>query len=178
MAATSLIVAATAAAGWRPYVDPPQSQPSAADAIIVLGGAHDGREEYGLQLAEQGYAPRLIFSDPYGESGIGAYGNPDYMVELCNSTHERYTVSCFTPNPSTTRGEGREIRRLADENHWTRVLVVTFRPHVERSRYILDKCWDGDITVLESPTELPWWGWVWNYVYQTAGFVRAAFEDC
>ncbi|MDQ1203285.1 YdcF family protein [Rhodococcus sp. SORGH_AS_0303] len=170
-------VAVATAVGWEPYVSPPVDQPTAADAIVVLGGAHDGREEFGLELAEDGYAPQVVFSDPYTARGVGSYGDPDYMSDLCNGTYD-FTVTCFVPDPSTTRGEGREIRRLAEEQNWKHVLVVTFRPHVSRSRYILDKCWDGDLTVLASPTELPWWAWTWQYVYQTAGFARAVFEDC
>lgn len=56
---------AITAAGWPVYVDPVIDTPEMADAIVVLGGDHDGREEYGLSLAEQGYAPQIIFSNPY-----------------------------------------------------------------------------------------------------------------
>lgn len=171
------IVAVSIVAGWEPYVSPRVDEPSRADAIVVLGGAHDGREEFGLELAEKGFAPQVVFSNPYGRKGVGSYGDTEYMSDLCNGTYD-FTVTCFVPDPSTTRGEGREIRRLAEEQNWKHVLVVTFRPHVSRSRYILDKCWDGDLTVLASPTELPWWAWTWQYVYQTAGFARAVFEDC
>lgn len=36
-----------------------------ADAIIVLGGEHDGREDYGLQLARDGWASTVVLSNPY-----------------------------------------------------------------------------------------------------------------
>ncbi|MGB7361805.1 MAG: YdcF family protein [Rhodococcus sp. (in: high G+C Gram-positive bacteria)] len=170
-------VAAAAAIGWEPYVSPQMEQPSQADAIVVLGGDHDGREEYALGLAEQGYAPQVVFSDPYTGRGVGPYSDGEYMTNLCNGTYD-FTVTCFVPDPSTTRGEGREIRALAEEQNWQHVLVVTFRPHVSRSRYILNKCWDGNMTVLASPTEIPWWAWTWQYVYQTAGFTKAFFEEC
>ena len=37
-----------------------------ADAIIVLGGEHDGREDYGLRLAREGWASTVVISNPYG----------------------------------------------------------------------------------------------------------------
>ncbi len=36
-----------------------------ADAIIVLAGEHDGREQYALNLARQGWARTVVLSDPY-----------------------------------------------------------------------------------------------------------------
>ena len=37
-----------------------------ADAIVVLSGENDGRQAYGLSLAEQGYAPTVLLSTPPG----------------------------------------------------------------------------------------------------------------
>ena len=36
-----------------------------ADAIVVLAGEHDGREEYALRLAREGWAPTVVLSNPY-----------------------------------------------------------------------------------------------------------------
>ena len=35
------------------------------DAIVVLGGEHDGREDYRLNLARAGWAPTVVMSNPY-----------------------------------------------------------------------------------------------------------------
>ncbi len=52
-------------------------------------------------------------------------------------------------------------------------------PHVSRSRYIINRCWDGDIDVVaDPPRPLPVWVWAANYVWQTAGYVRAQFQEC
>ncbi|MGC0362815.1 uncharacterized SAM-binding protein YcdF (DUF218 family) [Rhodococcus sp. 27YEA15] len=165
----ALVVAATAA-GWPVYVNPVIDVPEKADAIIVLGGDHDGREEYGLSLAEQGYAPQIIFSNPYRSTDAK-------MNAICGGTYD-FELSCFKPDPSTTRGEGQEIRRRAQAQGWTRIIVVTFVPHVSRSRYIISRCWDGEIDVVADRKPLPVWVWAANYVWQTAGYVRAQFQQC
>jgi uncharacterized SAM-binding protein YcdF (DUF218 family) len=158
------------AAGWPVYVNPVIDEPEPADAIIVLGGAHDGREELGIQLAEEGYAPQIVFSDPYRS-------NDTKMKAICEGVYD-FELSCFKPNPSTTRGEGREIRRRAEAEGWKRVIVVTFVPHVSRSRHIIENCWDGEVKVVAKPQSLPLWTWTANYIWQTAGYVRTVFEDC
>ncbi|MFH5207427.1 YdcF family protein [Antrihabitans spumae] len=154
---------------WPVYVDPIVDEPERADAIVVLGGAHDGREELAIRLASQGYAPQVVFSNPYGASRR--------MQRLCYGEYT-FKVSCFEPDPATTRGEGREIRRLAAEQGWTRVIVMTFTPHISRSRYIVGKCFDGELLMVPSRPELRKIDWAWNYVYQSFGYARALFENC
>ncbi|GGG28195.1 hypothetical protein GCM10007304_47530 [Rhodococcoides trifolii] len=165
--------------GWSAYVDPDEDSVQKADAIFVLGGSHDGREEFALSLAEQGYAPQVVFSNPYEDGHYARYGfeKDGYMDRLCNGDYT-FVVSCFNPEPATTRGEGRELARRASAEGWKKVIVVTFTPHIARARFVIDKCWPGEILYVASPTELNTVGWAWNFVYQSGGFVRALFEDC
>ncbi|WP_245650230.1 YdcF family protein [Millisia brevis] len=165
-----VILALIAAAGWPVYVDPPRDQLHPVDAIVVLGGAHDGREQYGLQLAEQGLAPQVVFTDAYPPSD-------QFMRGICDGEYS-FRVSCFRPVPYQTRGEGREIARRAAAEGWTSIIAITFLPHTERARHILEKCWDGEILMAPSPTDIPPGIWAVNYVYQTAGYLRSALEGC
>ncbi|MCE0763144.1 YdcF family protein [Pseudonocardia kujensis] len=158
-------------AGLPVYVLPQLDTLRPADAIVVLGGTDYQRYPYGLELALQGYAPQVVFSNPNGEQDV-------WLNDLC--THQRYTftVTCFTPDPSTTRGEAEAVEHLAEEHGWRSLLVVTFRPHVSRARYILGRCFDGQLVMTDSPgNDLSLETWVWAYLYQTAGYVRAAFES-
>lgn len=107
------------AALWPVYVDPRTDQPGKADAILVLGGAHDGREQLALRLAHEGYAPRVFFSDPYENSPL--------INRICHGGYS-FEVICFDPSPRTTRGEGRELAALARAENWRRVIVITFTP--------------------------------------------------
>lgn len=165
----AVVVAVGAAALWPVYVRPRVDVPAAADAILVLGGAHDGREALGLRLAREGYAPRVLFSNPYEYSSV--------MNRICHGGY-RVEVICFDPDPRTTRGEGRELARRARAEGWTRVIVVTFTPHISRARYILEKCWDGELLFVDPQPNLSPPRWAYDYLYQSAAYVKAFFEDC
>ncbi|WP_141808297.1 YdcF family protein [Nocardia bhagyanarayanae] len=162
-----LVVAVVAL--WPVYVRPRTDPPAAADAILVLGGAHDGREQLGLRLAAAGYAPRVLFSDPYEYSAR--------MNRICHGGY-RFDVICFDPSPRTTRGEGRELARRARAEGWRRVIVVTFTPHISRARFVLEKCWDGELLFVDPEPDLSVFRWAYDYVYQSAGYAKAVFEDC
>ncbi|MFR9750557.1 YdcF family protein [Nocardia sp. 004] len=166
---TALSVVIAVVALWPVYVRPRTDPPAPADAILVLGGAHDGREQLGLRLARAGYAPRVVFSNPYTDSAM--------MNRICHGGYS-FEVLCFDPAPRTTRGEGRALARLAWADEWRRVIVVTFTPHVARARYILGKCWDGELLFAEHRPDLSVARWAYDYAYQSAGFVKAFFEDC
>ncbi|MGF6882152.1 uncharacterized SAM-binding protein YcdF (DUF218 family) [Nocardia sp. GAS34] len=168
-AALVLALVVFVAALWPVYVHPRVDAPARADAILVLGGAHDGREELGLRLARAGYAPRVLFSDPYEVSPL--------MNRICHGGYS-FEVDCFDPRPRTTLGEGRELAVRARAGHWRRVLVITFTPHVSRARYVLEKCWGGNIFMLDAQPDISVWRWAYNYVYQSAGYIKAATEGC
>jgi hypothetical protein len=167
---TAVAVTAVAAFGYPVYVDPAVDRPTHADAIVVLGGSEDNRDDLGLELAEDGYAPELVYSDPYGSA--------DRLSEICRDGRSDVAVECFLPEPGTTRGEAREIRDRAQREGWKSVVVVTSTPHISRARYIIGKCWDGDVSYVPSTTDRYVFEWAWEYVYQTAGYARAVFEDC
>mgnify|MGYP001577322855 CR=1 FL=1 len=57
-------------------------------------------------------------------------------------------------------------------------IVVTFTPHLSRARYIIGKCWDGELLMVEKPADLAPAVWGYNFVYQSFGYARALFEDC
>lgn len=163
------VVAVAVSALWPVYVRPRTDIPVPADAILVLGGAHDGREQLALRLAHDGLAPRVLFSDPYEHSAM--------INRICHGGY-RFQVLCFDPAPRTTMGEGRELARLARAAGWHRVIVVTFTPHISRARYILEKCWDGELLFVDPKPRLSVVRWAYDYVYQSAGYVKAAFEGC
>ncbi|WP_051179698.1 YdcF family protein [Nocardia concava] len=167
------IVAALVAAGYPVYVRPQVDELRRADAILVLGGEGVDRYGYGLELGRQGYASTVLFSNPYGE-----WTDIDEVREPCHTPQTGFTLICFAPDPSTTVGEGRELRRLAGEHGWKTIIVITMRPHLSRARYILERCFDGELIMRPSPFDIAPWYWVWSYVYQTAGYARAVIDRC
>ncbi|WP_307828292.1 ElyC/SanA/YdcF family protein [Antrihabitans sp. YC2-6] len=168
-AAAVLLVAFVVAgfAGWPVYVKPQIDSLRKADAILVIGGyGYYERYTYGFELASQGWAPHLLLSQPGGPSDL-------FLTSRCSREYEGFTVECFRPDPPTTLGEARELRKVAQERNWKSVIVVTFMPHISRTRYIFEKCYDGELIMSPSPVSIPPQEWVWQYIYQTAGYIRS-----
>jgi uncharacterized SAM-binding protein YcdF (DUF218 family) len=99
------------------------------DAIVVLSG-EDRRIERGLELAEEGRAPVLVFS--YGERWAS-------IRDRCGSKGD-YEILCPEPTEDSTRGEARMFREMVDKNEWKSILVVTADYHVTRARLLIDQC--------------------------------------
>ncbi|MEV6768619.1 YdcF family protein [Nocardia sp. NPDC051030] len=167
--AVCLLIGAAAGAGIPVYAQPQIDQLRRADAVFVLGGEGFARYPYGLSLGAAGWAPTVVLSNPYGTDN-------DWLTRTCQTRQTGFELECFVPDPPTTKGEARQLRRLAAERGWQTVIVVTFRPHISRARYIVEQCFDGDLVMTASPAQLPWYRWVYAFGYQTVGYARAALQ--
>lgn len=167
--AACVLLSAILIGGFPVYVRPQIDQLRHADAIFILGGYGDHRYTYGLELARAGWAPKVVVSNPRGK-------DDRWLTAYCATRHAEFELDCFAPNPPTTKGEGRELRRLASQYGWRTVIVVTFPPHISRARFILERCFDGDLVMAASPDRLSAVDWAFEYVYQTAGYARAALQ--
>jgi uncharacterized SAM-binding protein YcdF (DUF218 family) len=169
MASACLLLSAAVIGGLPVYVRPQIDRLHHADAIFILGGYGDLRYSFGLELGMQGWAPNVVVSNPRGK-------DDPWLTDYCATRHPGFDLDCFSPDPPTTKGEGRELHRLASQNGWRTVIVVTFRAHISRARFILEDCFDGDVVMVASPDHISAPRWVFEYVYQTAGYVRAALQ--
>ena len=148
------------------YVNPAIAEPlTRADAVVVLGGTPYKRFEYGIELAERGLAPEVVISNSVGAEDAR-------MQRIC-ATPTSVELTCFLPDPWTTRGEAQEIRTLAEQRGWKSIIVVTTKAHISRARYILGRCFGGDIMMTDYPENLSLVDHVTGWIYQTAGWVRA-----
>lgn len=144
----------------------PQTDPLRhADAIVVLGGTAYERFDLGLDLAKQGYAPYLSISQSTG-------ADDRKMDKYCKGKFT-FTVSCFIPDPWTTEGEAQEVHRRAAQYGWHHIIVITFTPHVSRARYIVGKCFDGELTMIASPAPSGISFWTWMFIRQSGSYVKA-----
>ncbi|MDV6304670.1 YdcF family protein [Rhodococcus cerastii] len=166
-----VLVSAIGVGGYVAFTKARVDPMTTADAIVVLGGEHDGREAYGISLAEQGLAKTVVLSDPYG-SGDST------MKKACAASSQKFEVLCIPPVPSTTRGEAIFTQELARERGWNHVIVVTWRYHLPRARYIFDQCFDGTVTMRPTPRSYDFSlvEWEFTYLYQIAGFVKAGVQ--
>ena len=141
-----------------------------ADAIVVLGGEHDGREAYGLRLAEQGYAHTVLMSDPYKST--------DSVMEKSCRPRPDIEVMCQRPVPSTTRGEAVMARRLAETRGWRTIVVVSWRYHLPRAHRIFDLCFTSPtrtVVMSDVPRAYPFSvaQWQFTFLYQYAAWIKA-----
>ena len=141
-----------------------------ADAIIVLGGEHDGREDYGISLAREGWAPTVVISNPYDD------WDP-VMKRVCRPAAD-VEVICARPDPLTTRGEAVLMQRLALERKWSTIIVVSWRYHLPRARLVFDQCFSdrpGSTVMVAVPRRYRYSLFRWEFVfaYQWAGLAKA-----
>jgi uncharacterized SAM-binding protein YcdF (DUF218 family) len=60
-----------------------------------------------------------------------------------------------------------------------KAVVITFTPHVARTRYIFARCApDIDVQVIGVDEHLNIGDWVYQFAYQTTAFVKAAATPC
>ena|ERR1700739_280304 len=164
-----LVFTAIVTAGVPVYVRPQTDQLRHADAILILGGENYSRYPFGFELGAKGWAPNVVVSNPNGT-------NDRWLTRYCAAPHPEFHLYCFIPDPPTTKGEGRELRRLASQHGWRTIIVVTFRPHISRARFILKDCVDDDLVMVASPAHISVPRWAFEYVYQTTGYLRAVLE--
>jgi uncharacterized SAM-binding protein YcdF (DUF218 family) len=145
-----------------------------ADAVVVLGGQHDGREEYGIALARQVGAHTVLISNPYASSD-------PVMRRLCRGRGGGIEIICRAPDPDTTRGEAMMARELATARHWKRIIVVSWRYHLPRTRIVFRQCYSGDpgaVIMRPAPRNYPVWpdDMLHFYVYQYTATAKALLQ--
>jgi uncharacterized SAM-binding protein YcdF (DUF218 family) len=139
------------------------------DAIVVLGPPDTGdRISRAFTLAEQGYASHVLISVI-----ANVAERTPAARRACSQPQQRFTVQCFVPDPSTTQGEAREIRRLADQNGWHTVMVITSTYHISRARMIIKRCYHDELAMIEAQRRPSATEWPYQFLYQSAGYAKA-----
>jgi hypothetical protein len=123
------------------FVWPPVNRPRPAGAILVMSGAGP-RDQEGLALAREGYAPLLLVSN-----GLASNGLPARDRDLCGTVYYGAKVVCFIPRPYTTQGEAQFLARTAAQDHIHTVIVVTGRAQAVRARLRVDRCFHGRVLI-------------------------------
>ncbi len=142
------VLAGMLAAGFGVFrvAFPASDEPFADGPIVVLGGDSDRLDH------------ALDFYDGRRELVLSSSALLDWQ-EMGRSCADEQ-VTCFIPEPHTTRGEAIRIGELADERGWDRVTVVTSDFHVTRSRLLISGCVDIDVAVVGAPTQRTLERWV------------------
>ncbi len=155
-------------AGWFVIVHPKTDRPTTADAILVLGPSLHDRLAEAVRLAGDHNIRELVVS--VGDTPV------EREARNCVDAPATVTVTCFVPDPYTTRGEAREIGRLAAARHWHTVIVIGPQPQLSRARYLIARCFGGRLEMVRSPDTFEFGAWVQEFIHQSGGFAKAELE--
>ncbi|THJ66939.1 YdcF family protein [Arthrobacter echini] len=170
----ALGIALSACIGWlvlafQLFHSPPDPPLGSADAVVVLAGAASERLPVAEELIDRGIARELALSS----TGLPGNAATD---EVCRVASPE--VTCFSPDPLTTRGEARAIAALAREQGWDTVIVVTSTYHVTRASVNISQCSRASVTMASSQPDLGPVQWLGRFVEESvalaASFARPA----
>lgn len=159
------LVVLVAVAGLPVYVFPPAATIEPSDVVYVIGPPTKTRMQLAQRLLDDGMARQLLVSVPSDWRGL---------LDVCADDG----ATCESPHPFTTKGEALLLTKYAQTHEASKTIVITFTPHVARTRFIFAKCYGGDVTVVGVDEHLTFFDWVHQYAYQTAAFAKAILRPC
>ncbi|MGW9405412.1 YdcF family protein [Arthrobacter sp. NPDC055585] len=148
------------------YYPQTSREPGSADAVVVLAGAASERLPVGRELMREGSAPVLVLST------TDTPGNTNMDI-VCKYTQDP-SIRCFSPSPLSTRAEARSIARLAADNGWDEIIVVTSTYHLVRAQANIEQCSNARVQMVAAEPDLSARQWLGRFVEETGG-VLAAF---
>lgn len=168
-AAAALALLAVIAVGAPFYVFPRvDAVPERADVVFVIGPPTEERVDLARQLLDAGVSDTMLISVPRAVFEPGSRESEKFRA--CNQPGG--DVVCISPIPFTTRGEAEALAELAAERDWTSAIVITRTPHITRARVLVERCFDGELAMLDAHETLDVGDWAYQYAYQTAAFVK------
>ncbi len=148
--------------------------PGKADAVVVLAGAASERFPVGRELVREGLAPDLVLSSTETPGNVLTDQYCDYLAgDTVTEDPASAAVTCFFPEPMTTRGEARAVARLAADNGWDELIVVTSRYHLLRAETNISQCTTAKLTMVASDPDLSAKQWLGRFVEETGGLAAA-----
>jgi hypothetical protein len=152
------------AGSWL-FAAPQTDAPQSADVLFVLGPPDD-RIAYAEQLMATGDTDVLAVSSPVDEDG-------QFTAPICQAARD-YQVLCFHPDPFTTQGEARSLQSMSRDHGWKTVNVLAPRHHITRARVLLERCYQGELRMIEHDSPLSLQKWAYLFAYHSAAFVKVA----
>jgi uncharacterized SAM-binding protein YcdF (DUF218 family) len=121
-----------------------------ADALVVLAGGILTRLPRAIELCQQGYAPRIILTNPRqqypalrhvcGDEWLIA---PAIIEELHAAVTPVYLQSLKPGGVTSTFDEAYDLRDYSLKNHFHHLIIVTDNHHTRRALYAFQKVFNG-----------------------------------
>jgi len=125
-----------------------EDAPEKADAIFLLGDDNyeADRATRAAELYREGWAPRIVASGRF----LRPYATIAELMQhdLADRGVPPDAVQRMPSRAANTREEAVLLRRLADHQHWRRVIVVTSNFHTRRTRHIYTRVFRDSADVL------------------------------
>jgi hypothetical protein len=128
-------------------------------AVFVLGPPTPRRLARAVEISERNAIDAILISVA-----------EDQVVTLDGL--DASEVVCATPHPFTTRGEAILLNGFVRARGFDRVVVVTFRPHVSRARFIFRRHFRGHAAFATYDEPLPWFVTALQLLYQPAALIK------
>ena len=129
-----LIVALVATSGRFLVVN----QPRRSDVIVVLAGETDRRPARGLELLDQGYAPRLILDVP-AEARIYEWSQIEIARKYVEGLPQASAITVCPIYGRSTRDEAQDVVRCLRGISAHSILLVTSDYHTRRALSIFSR---------------------------------------
>jgi DUF218 domain len=139
----ALFLAAVGAASGRFLV---LNQPRKSDVIVVVAGETDRRPARGLELLDQGYAPRLILDVP-AEATIYKWSQLEIAKKYIAELPEAGLITVCPVYGLSTKDEARDAARCLQSLSARSILLVTSDFHTRRALSIFNHVFPADYSV-------------------------------
>src|SRR5699024_4080346 len=136
------------------------------DAVYVLNEATPQRLAKGIAKIETGASDHLVVTV-----------TPTNRLHAFGSAEEDFEVNYNSPQPKTSLEVALQRAQLAGTKQWDSVAIVTMRPHATRSSWYFQRCFDGQISVVDDEVlSLSVLQWARQFVYETGAMAKFAMS--
>ena len=120
---------------WRFLV---LNQPRKSDVILVLAGETERRPARGLELLDQGYAPRLILDVPT-QTKIYQWNQPELAQKYVQGLPHASAIAICPINGLSTKDEAKDVGHCLEKLESRSILLVTSDYHTRRALSIFSR---------------------------------------
>jgi hypothetical protein len=136
------------------------NQPRRSDVIVVVAGETDRRPARGLELLDQGYAPRLILDVP-AEATIYKWSQLEIAKKYVAELPQASSIMVCPVYGFSTKSEAQDVARCLQGISVHRILLVTSDFHTRRALSIFNHVFPADYSVAAafdaSQFGMQWW---------------------